>query len=302
MTLIQIKCLWEVTVTGNFSEAAEHLYLTQSSVSKNIIALEEELSVALLDRSSRPYVLSSAGREMMVHFGEIILAFERANFTLEEIKRRQLPVENNSFRLIGMPAMSRFGVSASIHSFVRENPNYNISLEEMDEDRAVLALQMGNCDVAFCTNLRLNLNNYNFQKYYSDTLSIAFSSKHQMASSLSPSLSSMANQSWIFPPQQSPHYHNCIDACQRAGFIPNVILSTSRPHTAMEYLHNHSENCMYMEITSILSSYMTDLHYMIPLENTPEIEFYFVWKRNEQLPKAATDFLGYVALKSSIAG
>lgn len=44
MDIQQIQYFLEVVRSGNFSTAAENLYTTQSSVSKNIKSLEKELN------------------------------------------------------------------------------------------------------------------------------------------------------------------------------------------------------------------------------------------------------------------
>ena len=48
---------------GSTRRAAETLYTSQSSVSKNISMLEEELGVTLFARSNRGVSLTEAGRE-----------------------------------------------------------------------------------------------------------------------------------------------------------------------------------------------------------------------------------------------
>ena len=40
LNITQLKCFWEIVNTGNFSNASENLYISQSAVSKNILALE----------------------------------------------------------------------------------------------------------------------------------------------------------------------------------------------------------------------------------------------------------------------
>ena len=45
----------------NFSEAASRLFISQSSLSKHIKALEQELGVALFERTTRSIRLSGAG-------------------------------------------------------------------------------------------------------------------------------------------------------------------------------------------------------------------------------------------------
>lgn len=51
--------------TGNFSRAAEQLYLSQPSLSTGIKKLEQELGVSLFERGGRRTVLTIAGRAFL---------------------------------------------------------------------------------------------------------------------------------------------------------------------------------------------------------------------------------------------
>lgn len=62
MDIQQIQYFLEVVRSENFSVAAENLYTTQSSVSKNIKSLEKELNIQLFDRSKRQIQLTEAGK------------------------------------------------------------------------------------------------------------------------------------------------------------------------------------------------------------------------------------------------
>lgn len=52
MTSLQIQCFLEVAKHLNFSKAADILFISQSSLSRNIIMLENELDIKLFNRSS----------------------------------------------------------------------------------------------------------------------------------------------------------------------------------------------------------------------------------------------------------
>jgi len=62
MDIKQIEYFVSIVETGSFGSAAEELYISQPSLSKQIIALEKELEVKLFDRSKRKIVLTDAGR------------------------------------------------------------------------------------------------------------------------------------------------------------------------------------------------------------------------------------------------
>lgn len=61
MLLRQIQYFLSVVDTNSFSEAAERWFISQSAVSQQVRALENELGVQLLDRHNRTFSLTPAG-------------------------------------------------------------------------------------------------------------------------------------------------------------------------------------------------------------------------------------------------
>ena len=51
MTIFQIQCFLNVAEYLNFTEAANHLFVAQSSLSRNVSNLEEELGMKLFVRT-----------------------------------------------------------------------------------------------------------------------------------------------------------------------------------------------------------------------------------------------------------
>ena len=61
MLFRQLKYFIAVVDKGNFHEAAEQCFVSQSAISQQIIKLEEELGVKLLDRQGRSIAVTNAG-------------------------------------------------------------------------------------------------------------------------------------------------------------------------------------------------------------------------------------------------
>ena len=53
MTTFQIECFLNVAKYLNFTEAANHLFIAQSSLSRNISNLEAELGIKLFSRTKK---------------------------------------------------------------------------------------------------------------------------------------------------------------------------------------------------------------------------------------------------------
>ena len=65
MEIYQLRAFIAVARTGNMTRAAEHLHVTQSAVSKQLKALEEEFGAPLFERSAAGMTLSAAGKRLM---------------------------------------------------------------------------------------------------------------------------------------------------------------------------------------------------------------------------------------------
>ncbi len=57
----QIKYFQAVVRCGSFTEAAQECYISQSAISQQIQALEQELGIKLLDRKNRKFSVTPAG-------------------------------------------------------------------------------------------------------------------------------------------------------------------------------------------------------------------------------------------------
>lgn len=89
MDLARLQAFVAVTEAGSFTAAAERLALTKSAISQSVAALERELGVQLLQRSTRQLAITPAGdafladcRALLAHAGQIV---ERARASQGEL-------------------------------------------------------------------------------------------------------------------------------------------------------------------------------------------------------------------------
>ena len=76
MELKQLNYFMVCAKTGSFSSAAEVLFTTQSSVSKVIKSLEDELGAKLFERYARGIRLTETGREIYPYAVRISESFQ----------------------------------------------------------------------------------------------------------------------------------------------------------------------------------------------------------------------------------
>ena len=118
------KTFYEVSKYGSFSKTAEFTYSTQSSISKSIKKLEEELNTILFYRKPNGVELTEKGRELLFYveksFGNLLTA-ERVMLETENLERGKLN--------IGLPSfIASFFMFDKIIKFHNKYPNIEISI------------------------------------------------------------------------------------------------------------------------------------------------------------------------------
>ena len=102
MTIFQIQCFLNVAEYLNFTEAANHLFVAQSSLSRNVSNLEEELGMKLFVRTKKYVRLTSSGAILYEEFSKLMKLGEAA-----VQKARNAELGENGSIVLGVIATQR---------------------------------------------------------------------------------------------------------------------------------------------------------------------------------------------------
>ncbi|KUO50135.1 MAG: hypothetical protein APF76_06640 [Desulfitibacter sp. BRH_c19] len=84
MDFSNLRAFYQVATSGNFSKAANELFISQPALSRQVAALEKELELQLFNRQGRQVIITDAGRRLMVYAEKIInLSIEARKEMLE---------------------------------------------------------------------------------------------------------------------------------------------------------------------------------------------------------------------------
>ena len=144
MTIIQLEYLLAVANCGSFSQAAEHCFVTQPSLSMQVKALEEELDVILLDRSKKPVVPTEAGEVVLEQVRETLRAFNYIREAVSELKGET----TGRLRLGVIPTIAPYLMHRFMPEFVRRYPRVELEISEMKTADIVEALKRDRLDAA----------------------------------------------------------------------------------------------------------------------------------------------------------
>lgn len=142
MDLYQVRYFLTIAETGNFSRAAERLYLSQPSLSTGIKKLEQELGASLFERGGRRTVLTTAGRSFLEKATIIMNQYQAA---LHELKGFD---EQPILRLGALTTIRVTELADLVSTFQQHHPNVTIELRDGTQDKLRDWLEQGEVDVA----------------------------------------------------------------------------------------------------------------------------------------------------------
>ena len=123
MNLQDCKCVIAIAETGNFSRAAERLYISQPNLSKTISSLERRLGVQLFDRSRAPIQLTEAG--------DIYLKYARNYVAMETLMEKELHEPKHTTLKIGASGViTRVLLPQVLPEFIESYPNVSVILQD----------------------------------------------------------------------------------------------------------------------------------------------------------------------------
>lgn len=291
MDITQIQYVLAVVTAGSFSAAADDLYISQSSLSKRIIALEKELGVALFDRSRRQIILTPAGAAFLEHARTI----EEANRALlaDLCQFKAVP----SLRIVAIPVIAQYGIAETVSQFRDQHSDFALTLEEREASAILPALESHQFDLAFLRDNYLDRQAYLLRPVISDTMLVVVSRRHRLAGRSSLALAELADENHIMFDRGTVVHELAVDACRAAGFEPRIFYASLRVESVLGLVASNSGVALMME--KVFAYHRHPDVVAIPLEEVIESTIVLAAPKDRKLPHAAKLFMEFVA---SLAG
>jgi DNA-binding transcriptional LysR family regulator len=223
MEIRQIQYFLSVVDTGSFSAAADEHFISQSSLSKVIIALEKELQVPLFDRSKRKVFLTEAGEAFLEHARKLNMAHKAMIVDLNGYKS-----DTDSFSIAAIPVLTQYGITTYIAQFKDMYPDIHFDLEEIDGLNILPALEERRFDLAFTRHNFLDHEKFTSLEIRKDKLLVVVSQKNRHATRASISIKELSNDNFIVFDRVTELHQLIMDECEKAGFEPTIFYSSHR--------------------------------------------------------------------------
>lgn len=124
--LDRLRLFITVAQAGSFTKAAAQLGISQSTLSYTIKALEQDLGIALIHRSTRSITTTAAGQKLLTDITPLMNGLQEKLEELHEFCEQP----QTTIRLTGSNLVFRYLLADKLHTFRRHYPKITLEIHE----------------------------------------------------------------------------------------------------------------------------------------------------------------------------
>ena len=148
MTLTQLEYFVEIVGEGNFTKAANKIFVSQPTLSRTVQNLEKELGTILIDREAKDLQLTKDGQVFYDYAKELLGIF--SSKTREMMSR--LENSDGTLKLGITPTTGAMYFYSAIYAFREKYPEVNLQIEEVTTRQGIEMLMDERLDLTVMIN------------------------------------------------------------------------------------------------------------------------------------------------------
>ncbi|PJI07251.1 MULTISPECIES: LysR substrate-binding domain-containing protein [Clostridium] len=216
MDIKQLSYFLEIAKEGNITKASEKLHITQPHLSLQLKLLEEELNVKLIDRTTRKFQITEAGKTLQKRGEQII------EFTQDTVKE----LRNINKGVIGTLAIGSITAEVDtlllkrVNEFHKTYPNINFTIRERHTNEILQLLEKGMIDIGI---VRTPLNSMDVEAAYlheESMVAVYCNDEDWKENKKTIDIIELYDRPLLV---NFRYEKDIINACKRAGFEPRII-------------------------------------------------------------------------------
>jgi LysR family transcriptional activator of glutamate synthase operon len=221
MELLQLRYFLTLARLEHVTEAAQSLHVTQSSLSKTIQRLEEDLGVPLFNRIGRKLRLNEYGKRFLHRA-------ERALFELEQGKQELTDLSSPEYGTLELAVTAASKLPNILREFRKKRPNVQFHVQMLTTQEMVTLLHRGEVD--FClSSPSIQGDDIECEIVYVDPILVAVPKGHRLADQNSVSLAELKNE-WFVGVKRGYGTRDLVDSmCKSVGFAPKYVYEGDEP-------------------------------------------------------------------------
>ncbi len=224
MDLRQLRYLVALAEERNFTRAAASLHIAQPAMSQQIRRLEDELGLAVVERTTRRVKLTDAGELLVVRARRILVELEAAETELQAIRGMYI----GHLTIGAMHTMGPVDLSLALALFRERHPDVQFTVREQSSEETAEMLRVDELDLAFLSvTERIESHGLGLHQLLSEELVVLLPPSHRLSRRRQIRMVELADETFISFRTGARLRELLMSAGQEAGFEPRVTVESN---------------------------------------------------------------------------
>jgi LysR family transcriptional regulator, transcription activator of glutamate synthase operon len=224
MELRQLRYLVTLAEERHFTRAAEREHIAQPALSQQIRRLEQEVGLALVERTTRHVAMTDAGELLVARARRILAEVQAAEAELQ----RLVGVQTGHVTVGAMHTMGPVDVSLALAIFHQRHSKVELTVREQSSEELAEMLRVDELDLAFLSvTERVESHGLALEQLVSEELVVVLPGSHPLAGRRRVRMAELEGEQFISYREGARLRELLVAAGAHAGFEPRVTLESN---------------------------------------------------------------------------
>ena len=272
-----------VVEQGSFTRAAEELGYSQSAVSQNVRALEQETGVTLLSRRKDGVQLTQDGQEFYPYIQSIF----QAEQALERKRQETMGLQNSLIRIGTFTSVSRNLLPPMMKRFKEKYPDVRVELRQGEYTSIPQWIRQGEIDFGFVNQDAVE--GMETRLLYEDHMLAVLPQGHRLEKKSSLTLQDISTEPLIL--LDEGEHSVLLDAFHSAGLTPNLAYEVYDDYSILSMVRQGLGISVLYE--KVVAGFEQGLS-LRPIQESPRRRVALSWVSWDTMPYAARRFAEFL--------
>jgi LysR family transcriptional regulator, transcription activator of glutamate synthase operon len=224
MEFRQLRYLVALAEERHFTRAAQRAHIAQPALSQQVRRLEQELGLALVQRTTRQVAMTEAGDLLVARARRILAEVEAAEAELGQLAG----VQSGHVTVGTLHTMGPIDVSLALAIFHERHPTVELTVREQSSEELAEMLRIDELDLAFLSvTERIESHGLRLEQLVSEELLVVLPPAHHLASRHRIRMAELSGEQFISYREGARLRELLVAASHHAGFEPRVTLESN---------------------------------------------------------------------------
>ena len=242
MDIEQLKYFVTLCKFRHLTQTSDRLFISQSSLSKHIAQLEQEVGVHLFDRVGHSMHITTAGQDFLKFAQNVVAQHEKILLQIQNY----LNQTSQSLTIGTIPILAQYDFHKKILEFEKTNPECELLIIEDNSKSVLKMLDDEIVELAILRTTFLPSEEYRQIKLAEDKLVLVTALDNHLANEKNLELKNLSTEKFILL-DDDDEKNFYIEACRRAGFNPNIIARFTRLETILGFVEENAGISLLMK-------------------------------------------------------